>query len=425
MARPGRLKPTTSASSAFTVLTATGRPRCCLRSYSDCVVTWPGKSVRHWSSWFAVSGSRQPPTVSAGQRARCETGVGASGSGRKPYLREWRAWPSAGDGKGLICRSNRCTGACSCWRCSCANWRGADEISSRGMLRVGSAAVPSCRPTRLRCRTQPGYRNCYGVCQRTVRDGPQRHELGPRDELGPHGALPNRAHRNLPNGVQIALPSTIGMSRDDTLISVLGKVEMRQGRAFGFRIITLDGKTVDSLLSSPNEELALGPWSPITGDQRLLVSVRRDGNSHCAVWSPSAHRLQEFGSELPGNVELSWYPNGTEVLVVHHFRGRSNLRCASLAGKGVRDLNTPVGSIASASVRPDGEVWFEWSDGQHAHKVMSDRGTIIRPPSKRLRAGTVYNDFSVGDIHSFVAVPRHKSPYPTVDSCSWRARFSP
>jgi len=217
----------------------------------------------------------------------------------------------------------------------------------------------------------------------------------------------------------------IGMSRDDTLISVLGKVEMRQGRAFGFRIITLDGKTVDSLLSSPNEELALGPWSPITGDQRLLVSVRRDGNSHCAVWSPSAHRLQEFGSELPGNVELSWYPNGTEVLVVHHFRGRSNLRCASLAGKGVRDLNTPVGSIASASVRPDGEVWFEWSDGQHAHKVMSDRGTIIRPPSKRLRAGTVYNDFSVGDIHSFVAVPRHKSPYPTVDSCSWRARFSP
>ena len=39
-------------------------------------------------------------------------------------------------------------------------------------------------------------------------DGRQRHRAGPRDELGPHGALSNRAHRKLPNGVQIALPST-------------------------------------------------------------------------------------------------------------------------------------------------------------------------------------------------------------------------
>ena len=82
----------------------------------------------------------------------------------------------------------------------------ADEMSSRGTLRVGSAAAPSCRPTRLRCRTQP--RDCYAVCQRTVPDGRQRHRAGPRDELGPHGALSNRAHRKLPNGVQIALPST-------------------------------------------------------------------------------------------------------------------------------------------------------------------------------------------------------------------------
>ena len=81
----------------------------------------------------------------------------------------------------------------------------ADEMRSGGTLRVGSAAGPSCRPTRLRCRTQP--RDCYAVCQRTVPDGRQRHRAGPRDELGPHGALSNRAHRKLPNGVQIALPS--------------------------------------------------------------------------------------------------------------------------------------------------------------------------------------------------------------------------
>jgi acetyl esterase/lipase len=238
-----------------------------------------------------------------------------------------------------------------------------------------------------------------------------------------------------------------GLNRDETLV-VIAHSEHGDSRNRALRVLPVGGATdaddtiVGELWDGPGRGLEPVAWSPMAGDDRLLVMHERRDQPRPLLWNLRTGEVTEVDVDLPGEVSVSWYPDATALLVIHDHHGRNDLWRVALDGPSprLRPITTPAGAIAGAAVRPDGEVWYHWSDAAHPWQVRvavpevlvpdrsadepsarpdpdgvepvglgsSDR-VLVEPAGERAPLGvpcrTVFVDGPGGPVHAFLFEP--------------------
>ncbi len=211
-----------------------------------------------------------------------------------------------------------------------------------------------------------------------------------------------------------------GLSADATMIC-LHHSEHGDSRHPALRVVDLEGRAIADLADGPGLGLEARGFPRVAGDERVLVLHERNDVKRPLIWWPSTGQTREPTIDLPGDVEASWYPDGQAILLVHEHAGRSQLFRLELDPERLIEIPTAPGTIAAAAARPDGEVWYQWSDAATTPEVRyidasgRDGGVLLRPVGVASPGGVRYTDLWVGDVHAFVAEPpTGRRPHPTI-----------
>jgi dipeptidyl aminopeptidase/acylaminoacyl peptidase len=210
-----------------------------------------------------------------------------------------------------------------------------------------------------------------------------------------------------------------GLSADEQLIC-FHHSERGDSRHPDLRVVDASGQTVGELSDGPDLGLEAHGFSLVPGDDRVLVTHERHDLKRPLIWWPRSGETREITLDLPGDVEVAWYPDGSAILVIHEHAGRSTLHRYDIAAEALQTLPTPPGVIAGAAARPDGEVWYLWSDSASPPVVRSTSGEVVLQAKGAVAPGGVrYTDLFVdtenGRVHALVAEPATgERPHPTM-----------
>lgn len=204
-----------------------------------------------------------------------------------------------------------------------------------------------------------------------------------------------------------------GLSRDGALVALFHS-EHGDSRNPVLRIIDTDGECVAELSHGPGHGLSpSGGWSPVAGDARYLAVHDREDLERPLIFDAKAGTSREIGLDLPGETFADWYPDARSLLIGHDHRGRTELYRYDLASSALQRLATEPGTISTARVRPDGEVWYMLDRSSEPAAVWRVGGPVVLAGSDA-PAGVAYRDDDVDGVHVFVAEPRGgRGPYPT------------
>ena len=205
-----------------------------------------------------------------------------------------------------------------------------------------------------------------------------------------------------------------GLSSDGRLVC-FHHSEHGDSRHPAVRVCDLTGQRVAELWDGPGLGLSAGAWSPVQGDTRLIVHHERYGTRQPLIWTPETDETVDVPLDLPGEVEASWYPDGTALLLEHDHAGRIELLKYDIRTGSANDLGVDRGMASPAAVRPDGDVWYVWTDATACREVRrSGGGVVFRLPGEPAPPGVPYADLRVGPVPAFVAEPLATRPHPTI-----------
>ena len=211
-----------------------------------------------------------------------------------------------------------------------------------------------------------------------------------------------------------------GLSADGSMLA-LEHAEHGDDLHPALRVV--DPRTGSTIAEQVDEGMALlaACWSPVPGDQRLAVIHERRGEERPAIWNPATGEWSELDLDLVGDVNVAdWWPDASAVLVVHNDEGRGRLYRYELASGALSPIEHEQGTIQNARVRPDGDVWFRLSRGDHAPVCVDSSGaTVLRPDGERAPAGRPFHswhfDNGEGDrVHGFYVTPEGEGPFPVM-----------
>ncbi|MDQ2583283.1 S9 family peptidase [Saccharothrix yanglingensis] len=210
------------------------------------------------------------------------------------------------------------------------------------------------------------------------------------------------------------------LSKDETLL-VIAHSEHGDNRHAALRVITPTGEKITEKWDGPGKGLDAIAFSPVRGDNRLLVGHERRGKDELLIWDVAAGTETEVVVDLPGEISADWYPDASALLVAHTFRARNTLHRYDLATGALTALDTPHGTVGGAHVRPDGSVEYSWSSAARPGVVRvlaadGDERVLLTPPGHEAPASVDLTDVFVGDVHALVARPEGApdGPLPTV-----------
>jgi dipeptidyl aminopeptidase/acylaminoacyl peptidase len=204
-----------------------------------------------------------------------------------------------------------------------------------------------------------------------------------------------------------------GLSRDEALLAI-SHAEHGDSRHPALRVLDRGGRAVADLWDGPDLALSAGPWSPVPGDQRLVVLREGSGFARPAIWAPAAGALTDLMLDLPGDVSAEWYPDATALLLVQEQAGRRRLHRYDLSAQRAEPLDAPAGSIGRAVVRPDGRLWYQHSSGAQPPRLLEGGRILLEPPGEPPAPGAPYRDVRAGRVHGLLAEPAGPGPHPTL-----------
>jgi dipeptidyl aminopeptidase/acylaminoacyl peptidase len=212
-----------------------------------------------------------------------------------------------------------------------------------------------------------------------------------------------------------------GLSADERLVCIAHAERGDEVRK-ALRVIDVaSGEVVGDQWDGEGLGLNADAWSPVPGDQRLLISHERLDRGRPAIWDLNTGQRTDLEVDLPGDVlPMDWWPDATAVLVAHVFEGRDELYRIELATGAVERIPHEAGTVHEARVRPDGDVWMQLSSGgRPPHAVSARTGEDILPLEDRPPAGVPFESWRFENrdgrsIHGFVATPPGDGPFPTI-----------
>lgn len=167
-------------------------------------------------------------------------------------------------------------------------------------------------------------------------------------------------------------------------------------------------------------------FSPVHGDNRLLVGHERRRREELLIWDPVGGEVTELAIDLPGQLSGTFSDDASAVIVTHQHEGRSELYRYHLKSKALHRIPTPVGVIDAAVTRPDGGVWYRHSSGARPAANYTLAGPValglesgsadrlLDPPGEPAPDSEPLTDLWVdgpgGRIHVFVATPAGSDP---------------
>ena len=222
-------------------------------------------------------------------------------------------------------------------------------------------------------------------------------------------------HRH-PEVVEVA-----GVSRDSRLLC-LEHADHGDNIHLALRVVNpLDGEVVGEQWDGPGLGLRAAGWAPFPGDHRLALVHERAGRDRPGVWDVSTGERRDFDLDLPGDVDVvAWWPDETGLLVEHVHAGRTQLHRLDLVSGALTEIAHPRGTVSGATVRPDGEIWFQLASGAAPPTVRTLDGEIVcAPAGERAPEGRPYESWSFANpsgqrVHGFVATPPGDGPHPVV-----------
>jgi len=180
-------------------------------------------------------------------------------------------------------------------------------------------------------------------------------------------------------------------------------------------LLVLDdaGHAIARLDDGPGHDLQPIGWSPRADDARLLLLHERADFRRPALWQVETGEVRELDLECEEDlgedgrggqldIEARWLPDGDRLLLVLHAPGGARLEIFDLETGAREPLATPglppQAEILDAAVRPDGEIWVEWSTRETPRQPSTIERPLIPPrnpiPARSartlaLRAGAV------------------------------------
>jgi dipeptidyl aminopeptidase/acylaminoacyl peptidase len=265
----------------------------------------------------------------------------------------------------------------------------------------------------------PGYPAGLGV-GRTVTALGVSNDDGTTVFVAKNGGAAEVVYQNEHDGGVAAL------SRDETLIAIEHS-EHGDNRHPALRVLGVGGETIAEKWDGEGKGLDAVGFSPVAGDQRLLVRHERRGREELLVWDVITDTEVELAIDLPGELAADWYPNGAALVVVHTHEARNAVYRYDLRSGELTRLNTPPGTIGSVDVRPDHTVEYSWSNAARPGVVRAlyTDGTervLLEPPGHRAPASVELTDVFVPtedrQVHALYARPAGApdGPLPTVFS---------
>jgi dipeptidyl aminopeptidase/acylaminoacyl peptidase len=211
-----------------------------------------------------------------------------------------------------------------------------------------------------------------------------------------------------------------GLSADGSMLAL---EHSEHGDSMHPAVRVIDPRTGATIAEQLDEGMALNVscWSPVAGDQRLVVIHEREGEERPAVWDLATGSWTDLDLGLSGPVEaVDWWPDGSALLVVHNDEGRDRLYRYDLGTGSLEPIDHPPGSIGAARVRPDGDLWLRLSAGEHAPVTLDGAGdVVVRADGDRAPAGRPFTswhfDNGEGDrVHGFYVTPEGEGPFPVM-----------
>ncbi|GLZ33023.1 peptide hydrolase [Lentzea sp. NBRC 105346] len=209
-----------------------------------------------------------------------------------------------------------------------------------------------------------------------------------------------------------------GLSKDETLVAIAHS-EHGDNRHMALRILNVaDNTTRAEKWDGKGKGLDAVAFSPVHGDNRLLVAHERRGREELLIWDLSTDTETELTIDLPGEVTADWYPDGSALLVLHTHEARNTMHRYDIATGELSTLDVPRGVIGSAGVRPDGAVEYSWSNAEQPGVIRTLKdgvvSTLLEAPGHRAEKSQPMEDVFVDGVHALYAKPAGEGPFPTV-----------
>ncbi len=204
-----------------------------------------------------------------------------------------------------------------------------------------------------------------------------------------------------------------GLSEDGTLLAIVHS-EHGDSRHPALRVVQVaDGASVADLYDG--EGLGLDPlaFSPVAGDQRLLVRHERRGRGELLLWDAVSGAQTELPLEVPGEIsDAEWFQDGGSLLVSVDHEARTRLYRLDLETMTSTPVGPVDGTVLSACTRPDGDVWVLWSSAAMPPAVRTLGGRLVlsapgtaAPPSVPVE--DLWVEGPGGRVHALLRRPPH------------------
>ncbi|WP_353650195.1 prolyl oligopeptidase family serine peptidase [Nakamurella sp. A5-74] len=188
---------------------------------------------------------------------------------------------------------------------------------------------------------------------------------GSRIHLVRQGSEPTTVYRH-------ETDASVGALSADETIWVLEHTEHGDSRYPSLRALSVaDGTTLGELDDSPGRGLSALEFSPVAGDQRVLVGHERDGRDELLIWDLATGAVTEISIDLPGDLSGGFTCAADALLVLQAHHGRSALYHLSLSSGVLTPIPSELASIDGLVARDDGSIWVRGSSAATPSSLVS------------------------------------------------------
>ncbi len=222
------------------------------------------------------------------------------------------------------------------------------------------------------------------------------------------------------------------LSEDETLLA-FSTSEIANNRHWQATVVDArTGKRVAQFTDGPEfaanpgqflmSAMDIRPWSPVRGDQRLLVTSNVSGEPKPFMWNVLTNERAALANELPGEVlALGWTPDARGAIIEQIYDGRTQLYRVDADTHTLTKIPHSTGTLIALPMLLDGTLLYShtsMSEPLTMRAFAGEHETIIMPspiPRATTHWESVCHRTSDGsEVHGFLGMPDGKPPFPAI-----------